>query len=391
MASTDSFGAKGTIQAGGAEHEIFRLSAVEGAERLPVQPQGAAGEPAAHRGRCERHRRPHPRARRLGPDRRAGHRDPVHPGPGDHAGLHRRALRRRPRHHARGRHRARRRPGEGQPARPRRAGHRPLGDHRRVRHGRTPSSATSTSSTSRNKERYQFLRWGQGAFDEFKVVPPGTGIVHQVNIEHLARVVMTRNGQAYPDTLVGTDSHTTMVNGLGVLGWGVGGIEAEAAMLGQPVSMLIPQGRRVQADRRDPAGRDRHRRRADDHRDAAPARRGRQVRRVLRRGRRRGAAGQPGHHRQHEPRVRLHRRDLPDRRRDHPLPASSPAARPSSSRSSRPTPRSRASGTTRPASRCTPSTSSWTCPRSSRRSPGRSARRTASSSPTPSRRSASPS
>ncbi|MFF7196551.1 aconitate hydratase AcnA [Streptomyces sp. NPDC088197] len=93
----------------------------------------------------------------------------------------------------------------------------------------------------RNKERYQFLRWGQTAFDEFKVVPPGTGIVHQVNIEHLARTVMVRGGQAYPDTLVGTDSHTTMVNGLGVLGWGVGGIEAEAAMLGQPVSMLIPR------------------------------------------------------------------------------------------------------------------------------------------------------
>ncbi|NEA39582.1 aconitate hydratase AcnA [Streptomyces sp. SID11385] len=93
----------------------------------------------------------------------------------------------------------------------------------------------------RNRERYQFLRWGQTAFDEFKVVPPGTGIVHQVNIEHLARTVMVRNGQAYPDTLVGTDSHTTMVNGLGVLGWGVGGIEAEAAMLGQPVSMLIPR------------------------------------------------------------------------------------------------------------------------------------------------------
>ncbi|NUR69359.1 MAG: aconitate hydratase AcnA [Hamadaea sp.] len=93
----------------------------------------------------------------------------------------------------------------------------------------------------RNQERYQFLRWGQTAFDEFKVVPPGTGIVHQVNIEHLARVVMDRRGQAYPDTVVGTDSHTTMVNGLGVLGWGVGGIEAEAAMLGQPVSMLIPR------------------------------------------------------------------------------------------------------------------------------------------------------
>jgi aconitate hydratase len=93
----------------------------------------------------------------------------------------------------------------------------------------------------RNQERYRFLRWGQTAFDEFKVVPPGTGIVHQVNIEHLARVVMSRRGQAYPDTVVGTDSHTTMVNGLGVLGWGVGGIEAEAALLGQPVSMLIPR------------------------------------------------------------------------------------------------------------------------------------------------------
>ncbi|MCG7321301.1 aconitate hydratase AcnA [Arsenicicoccus bolidensis] len=93
----------------------------------------------------------------------------------------------------------------------------------------------------RNNERYQFLRWGQTAFDDFVVVPPGTGIVHQVNIERLARVTMSRGGQAYPDTCVGTDSHTTMVNGLGVLGWGVGGIEAEAAMLGQPVSMLIPR------------------------------------------------------------------------------------------------------------------------------------------------------
>ena len=97
----------------------------------------------------------------------------------------------------------------------------------------------------RNRERYQFLRWGQGSFDDFKVVPPGTGIVHQVNIEYLARTVMTREVdgvlRAYPDSCVGTDSHTTMVNGLGVLGWGVGGIEAEAAMLGQPVSMLIPR------------------------------------------------------------------------------------------------------------------------------------------------------
>src|ERR671925_76530 len=95
----------------------------------------------------------------------------------------------------------------------------------------------------RNKERYAFLRWGQDAFDNFAVVPPDTGIVHQVNLEYLARVVFVdeESGVAYPDTLVGTDSHTTMINGLGVLGWGVGGIEAEAAMLGQPMSMLIPQ------------------------------------------------------------------------------------------------------------------------------------------------------
>src|SRR4051812_11846078 len=93
----------------------------------------------------------------------------------------------------------------------------------------------------RNEERYQLLKWGQQAFEQFKVVPPDTGIVHQVNLEYLARVVFDSEGVLYPDTLVGTDSPTTMVNGLGVLGWGVGGIEAEAAMLGQPMSMLIPQ------------------------------------------------------------------------------------------------------------------------------------------------------
>src|SRR6185437_8198733 len=94
---------------------------------------------------------------------------------------------------------------------------------------------------ARNRERYEFLRWGQGSFDNFKVVPPGTGICHQVNLEYLARVVEDRDGVAFPDTLVGTDSHTTMVNGVGVLGWGVGGIEAEAAMIGEPLSMLVPQ------------------------------------------------------------------------------------------------------------------------------------------------------
>src|SRR6266571_554401 len=93
----------------------------------------------------------------------------------------------------------------------------------------------------RNRERYEFLRWGQRSFQDFKVVPPGTGICHQVNLEYLARVVDDRDGVAFPDTLVGTDSHTTMVNGVGVLGWGAGGIEAEAAMIGEPLSMLVPQ------------------------------------------------------------------------------------------------------------------------------------------------------
>ena len=137
----------------------------------------------------------------------------------------------------------------------------------------------------RNKERYQFLKWGQTAFRNFKVVPPDQGIVHQVNLEYLARVVMKSEDGAtlYPDTLVGTDSHTTMINGLGVLGWGVGGIEAEAAMLGQPVSMLIPQVIGVKLTGRAARGTDGDRSRADGHRDASQEGRRRQVRRVLRR------------------------------------------------------------------------------------------------------------
>ena len=172
----------------------------------------------------------------------------------------------------------------------------------------------------RNRERYQFLRWGQTAFDEFKVVPPGTGIVHQVNIEHLARVVMIGDGEAYPDTCVGTDSHTTMENGIGVLGWGVGGIEAEAAMLGQPISMLIPRVVGFKLTGKLPAGAT-----ATDL-----------VLTITEMMRKHGvvgkfvefygdgvvqrAAGQPGHDRQHEPRVRLDLRDLPDRRSDDRLP-----------------------------------------------------------------------
>ena len=172
----------------------------------------------------------------------------------------------------------------------------------------------------RNRERYAFLRWGQTAFDNFSVVPPNTGICHQVNLEYLARVVETRDGQAFPDTLVGTDSHTTMINGLGVLGWGVGGIEAEAAMLGQPVSMLIPQvvGFRLTGELPEGAT-------ATDL-----------VLTVTQMLRERGvvgkfveffgaglaapAAGRPRHDRQHGARVRRHLRDLPGRRRDAPLP-----------------------------------------------------------------------
>ena len=114
----------------------------------------------------------------------------------------------------------------------------------------------------RNRERYAFLRWGQTAFDNFRVVPPATGIVHQVNLEYLARVVLEteENGRrlCFPDTLVGTDSHTTMINGLGVLGWGVGGIEAEAAMLGQPISLPCTAGGRIQALRKPTRGNHRH-------------------------------------------------------------------------------------------------------------------------------------
>ena len=170
---------------------------------------------------------------------------------------------------------------------------------------------------SRNRERYQLLRWAQQAFDDFLVVPPDTGICHQVNLEYLARVVFTSAGpdgpQAYPDTLVGTDSHTPMVNGLGVLGWGVGGIEAEAAMLGQPMSMLIPQVLGSQAHRGAARRHDRDRSGAHRRRTAAPDGGGRQVRRLLRPRRGERAAGEPGDPGQHEPRVRVDLCDLPDR------------------------------------------------------------------------------
>jgi aconitate hydratase len=240
VTSTDSFGAKGTIQAGGSEHEIFRLSAVEGAERLPfslkvllenlLRTEDGANVTADHiRALANWDASAEPDTEiQFTPARvvmqdftgvpcvvdLATMREAVTELGGD--------------------------PAKVNPLAPAEL----VIDHSVIIDvfGRPDAFERNVDfEYQRNKERYQFLRWGQGAFSEFKVVPPGTGIVHQVNIEHLARVVMTRNGQAYPDTLVGTDSHTTMVNGLGVLGWGVGGIEAEAAMLGQPVSMLIPR------------------------------------------------------------------------------------------------------------------------------------------------------
>lgn len=112
-----------------------------------------------------------------------------------------------------------------------------------VDHARSDSSLEENEKMEfhRNKERFQFLKWGRGAFDNFKIVPPGNGIVHQVNLEYLARVVFEKDSLLYPDSLVGTDSHTTMINGLGVLGWGVGGIEAEAVMLGQHITMVLPE------------------------------------------------------------------------------------------------------------------------------------------------------
>ena len=169
----------------------------------------------------------------------------------------------------------------------------------------------------RNKERYAFLRWGQTALRNFAIVPPDTGIVHQVNLEYLARVVFVKEAEgkrvAYPDTLVGTDSHTTMINGLGVLGWGVGGIEAEAAMLGQPVSMLIPQVVGVKLTGRLAGRHHGHRSSPHHHRDAAPARRGGQVCRIFRTRPPRFAVGRPSHDRQHVAGVRRDLRHLPGR------------------------------------------------------------------------------
>ena len=242
----------------------------------------------------------------------------------------------------------------------------------------------------RNRERYSFLKWGREAFDNFSVVPPATGICHQVNLEHIAQVVFSRERdgvlQAYPDTLVGTDSHTTMVNGLGVLGWGVGGIEAEAAMLGQPISMLLPQVVGFKLGGELPDGLDRDRPGADRDRDAARARRRLQVRRVLRPGPGDAGPRRPGDDRQHVAGVRLDLRDLPGRRRDAALPGADRPARPRRSSWSTPTPASRGCSSTRARpTRSSPTRSSSTSARSPPASPARSGPRTGCRWPTPRR------
>ncbi len=177
----------------------------------------------------------------------------------------------------------------------------------------------------RNGERYQLLRWAQTAFRDLRVVPPGTGIIHQVNLEYLATVVADREDEggrvAYPDTLVGTDSHTTMINGLGVLGYGVGGIEAEAVLLGQPLYQPMPRIVGVRPDGRAADGVDRDRPRAGHHRAAARVRRRGRLRRVRGRRPRRPVARRPGDDLEHEPRVRRDRDAVPDRRRDPVVPA----------------------------------------------------------------------
>ena len=264
--------------------------------------------------------RAHPGAGELGSERGARHRDPVHPGPGDHAGLHRRALRRRPGHHARGDGRPRRRPGQDQPAGAGRDGHRPLRHRRRLRPRRRlraqrragvraqpralPVPALGPDRVRRVQGRParhrhrapgQHRAPGPGGHGPRRRRLPGHPGRHRLAHHHGQRPRRAglgrrrhrgRGGHARP---AGVDAH--------------------------------PAGRRLQADRLAAGRHHRHRPGADHHRDAAQARRGRQVRRVLRRGRRRRAAGQPGHHRQHEPGVRLHRGDVPDRRRDHQLPA----------------------------------------------------------------------
>ena len=385
--TANSFGSLATLRAGEAEYQIHRLDAVDGAARPAVQPEDPAREPAAHRGRPEHHREHITALAQWDPAAEPATEIQFTPArvllqdlTGVPAVVDLATMREAMRDLG------------GDPAKIN-----PLVpaelviDHSVVADifGRPDAFDRNVElEFGRNRERFQFLRWGQEAFSQFKVVPPGTGIVHQVNIEHLARVVMARDGVAYPDTCVGTDSHTTMQNGLGRAGLGSRRHRGRGGHARPADQHADPAGGRLPAHRGTAGRGHRHRPGADHHRAAPAARRGRQVRRVLRGRGGRGAAGQPGHDRQHEPRVRLHLRDLPDRRADAGLPA---ADRPpgGAGRAGRGV-RQGAGPVARPG-RGAPllrAARRSTCPPSSRRWPGRSGRRTGSRCPTPRSRSA---
>ena len=326
MPSIDSLNTRRDLKVGDKTYAYYSLPAAEeaglaGVSRLPVSMKvllenllrnedGRLGQRRRHQGRGRL-------ARQQGLGRA---RDHLPPGARADAGLHRRAGGGRPRRHARRDGDAGRRPGEDQSADPGRPGHRPLGDGRLLRHAPSAFGENVEREYERNLRALPVPALGLVGLQQFprraarhRHLPPGQPRIS--GPDRLDRRGRRRRRSPIPDTLVGTDSHTTMVNGLAVLGWGVGGIEAEAAMLGQPISMLIPEVDRLQADRPAAGRRHRHRPGADRHPDAAQEGRGRQVRRVLRPGPRRPDARGPGDHRQHGAGIRRDLRLLPGRRR----------------------------------------------------------------------------
>ena len=335
---TDPFAARDTFKTGSGTAGIYRLSKLEdaGLGNIAALPYSIRVLLESLLRNCDGYEVTEDDvqgARRLERRRAGAGRDPVQAGPRRAAGFHRRAVRRRSGRDARRDAAARRRSEEDQSARAGRSGDRPLGAGRLLQLGRR-ARPQHRHGIPRNRERYEFLRWGQKAFNNFRVVPPGTGIVHQVNLEYLAKVVFLGKDHAgpvaFPDSLVGTDSHTTMINGLGVVGWGVGGIEAEGVMLGQPIYMLLPEVVGMELTGKLAARRDRDRPRAHRHADAPQGKSRRQVRRVLRAGRVDDVARRPGDDRQHGARIRRDDGLLPRRRPDAPLP---PPDRPHEGRS----------------------------------------------------------
>ena len=323
--STNSFDARAELKVGDRTVDIFRLDALQSkfdVARLPFSLKVLLENLLRTEGNGSVDGRGHRGAGHVGRQGRAEQGDRLHARARGHAGLHRRARRRRPRRDARRDGRPRRRPGADQPARPRRAGHRPLRAGRRLRHARRLHARTPSASSSATRSA---TRSCAGARRRSTTSPssrptPGSSTRSTSSTSRAWCSSTTSAGIAYPDTLVGTDSHTTMINGLGVLGWGVGGIEAEAAMLGQPMSMLIPQVLGFKLSGELPEG-------------ATATDLVLTVTEILRQkgvvgkfvefygpGVSRAAAGRPRDDRQHEPGVRLDVRDLPDRRRDAALP-----------------------------------------------------------------------